>query len=57
MYDSLVGSLRPRFSVDSEAVHARVFGVTPVRQHPHLHDLEGLVVLLLNEKKIFRPHT
>lgn len=47
----VVGSLRPRFSVDSEAVHAGVFWVTPVRQHPHLDDLEGLVILLLKDKR------
>lgn len=47
----MVGSLRPRESVDSEAVHAGVFWMTPVRQHPHLNDLEGLVILLLKEKR------
>lgn len=47
---SVVCSLRPRFSVDSEAVHACVFWMTPVWQHPHLDDLEGLVILLLEEK-------
>lgn len=46
----VVGSLRPRESVDSEAVHAGVFWMTPVRQHPHLNDLEGLVILLHNRK-------
>lgn len=47
----VVGSLRPRFSVDSEAVHAGVFWMAPVRQHPHLDDLEGFVILLLKEKR------
>lgn len=50
----VVGSLRPRFSVDSEAVHAGVLWMTPVRQHPHLDDLEGPFIFLLKEKKIFR---
>lgn len=46
----VVGSLGPRFSMDSEAVQAGVLWVTPVRQHPHLYDLEGLVILLLKIK-------
>lgn len=46
-----VGSLRPRFSVDSESVHAGVFWMTPVRQHSHFDYLEGPVVLLLRQKK------
>lgn len=37
--------------MDSKAVHAGVFWMTPVRQHPHLDDLEGPVILLLKEKK------
>lgn len=37
--------------MDSEAVQAGVFWVTPVGQHPHFDDLEGAVVLLLKERK------
>lgn len=47
------GSLRPRLPVDSEAVQAGVFWVTPVGQHAHLDDLESLVVPLLCVKHIF----
>lgn len=36
----------------SEAVHAGVFWMTPVRQHPHLDDLEGPVILLLKEHRV-----
>ena len=46
----VAGSLRPRFSMYSEAVHAGVFWVTPVRQHAHLYDLKGPVILLLKER-------
>ena len=34
-------------SVDPDAVEAGVFWVAPVSQHPHLDDLESLVVFLL----------
>lgn len=44
-------SLDAWFSVDSEAVEAGVLGVTPVGQHPHLDDLEGPFVLLLDGRK------
>lgn len=37
--------------MDSEAVQAGVVWVTPVRQHTHLDDLEGFVVLLLKTEK------
>lgn len=47
----MVRSLRPGFSMDSEAIQACVFWVTPVRQHPHLNDLESLVILLLKQKR------
>lgn len=47
----VVGSVRSRFSMDSEAVQAGVFGVTPVGQHPHFDYLERLVILLLRGKK------
>lgn len=43
------GSLGPRLSVDSEAVQAGVFRVTPVGQHAHLNNLESLVILLLRK--------
>lgn len=46
-----VGSLRAWLSVDSEAVEAGVLRVAPVRQHPHLNDLEGLVVLFLRRRR------
>lgn len=51
---SKVASLRPGLSVDSEAVQAGVFWMTPVGQHPHLDDLESLIVLLLCVKNRFR---
>lgn len=44
------GSFRTWLSMDSEAVQAGVFWMTPVRQDPDLNDLEGLVVLLLTDK-------
>lgn len=47
----VVSSLRPGFSVDSEAIQAGVSWVTPIRQHPHLDDLEGPVILLLEQKR------
>lgn len=37
--------------MDSEAVKAGAFWMTPVRQDSYLDDLEGLVVLLLTDKK------
>lgn len=40
-----------RFAVNSEAIQAGVFRMTPVRQHSHLNDLKGLVILLLERKK------
>lgn len=43
----VVDSLRPWFPMDSEAVEAGVLWMAPVRQHAHLDDLEGLVILLL----------
>ena len=36
--------------VHPEAVQARVLWVAPVGQHPHLNDLEGLLVLLQETK-------
>lgn len=33
--------------MDSEAVQAGVLWMTPVRKHPHLNYLEGLIILLL----------
>lgn len=45
------GSFRTQLSMDSEAVKAGVFWMTPVRQDPNLDDLEGLVILLLTDKK------
>lgn len=46
----VLGSLRPWFSMDSEAVEAGVFWMAPVRQHPHLDDLEGLIILLFDRE-------
>lgn len=46
-----VGSLKPRVSVDSEAVQAGVFLMPPVGEYPHLNDLEGFLILLLKEKE------
>lgn len=37
--------------MDSEAVQAGVLWMPPVRQHPHLNYLEGLIILLLKEKR------
>lgn len=47
----VVSSLRPGFSVDSEAIQAGVSWVTPIRQHPHLNNLEGPVILFLEQKR------
>lgn len=47
----VVSSLRPGFSVDSESIQAGVSWVTPIRQHPHLNDLESPVILLLEQKR------
>lgn len=43
--------LSVRIAVDSEAIQACVIRMTPVRQHAHLNDLKGLVILLLGGKK------
>lgn len=43
--------LSVRFAVNSEAIQAGVFGMTPVRQHSHLNDLKGLVILLLEKRQ------
>lgn len=53
-------SLGPWLSMDSEAVQAGVFRVTPVGQHTHLDNLESLVILLLktdqtNRKCLLTP--
>lgn len=52
----VVGSLRSGFSVHSEPIQAGVVRVTPVRQHSHLNDLEGLVVWLLNKNGNCLPY-
>jgi len=45
---SLLRALVAGRPVHSEAVHAGVLRVAPVRQHLHLDDLEESIVLLLN---------
>lgn len=48
---SVVGSLKLRVSVNSEAVQAGVFLMPPVRKYPHLNDLERFIILLLKENE------